>query len=83
MTHKTRQSLFGKINENLSMYDYLGLRIRVGPPPNIREGWYINVRTSNMSPNHVWQHRLFFRSRTEEFEELVVSLLPRISMGYH
>ncbi|KAG8777249.1 hypothetical protein FRB91_009580 [Serendipita sp. 411] len=71
---RPKLSLFGTIKENLSMYDYLGIRAQVGPPPNIRDAWYLNIRTSNMGPTHIWQHRLFFRDRKGEFEDIVLPL---------
>ncbi|CCA70784.1 related to complex I intermediate-associated protein CIA30 precursor, mitochondrial [Serendipita indica DSM 11827] len=71
---RARPTLFGNLAENLSMYEYLGLRVKVGKPPCIRDAWYINLRTKTMDPNHVWQHRLFLRSTDGEFEDAVVRL---------
>ncbi|PVG04109.1 NADH:ubiquinone oxidoreductase complex I intermediate-associated protein 30 [Serendipita vermifera] len=76
---RARTSMFGKIYDNISMYNYIGVRARAGQAPNIRDAWYLNIRTASMSPSHVWQHRLFFRSRDSDFEELI---LPLDQFGY-
>lgn len=79
---QTKKSLFGRIYDNISMYRYIVVRARVGPPPSIRDAWYMNLRTANMSPTHVWQHRLFFRSQGEELETLVVCIILISSLWF-
>ena len=52
-------TLFGPLSHDLTPYSYLALRLRLGL--GIRDAWYINLRTTDMPPTDLWQHRLYFR----------------------
>ena len=52
-------TLFGPLSHDLTPYSYLALRLRLGL--GIRDAWYVNLRTTDMPPTDLWQHRLYFR----------------------
>ena len=70
-------TLFGPLSHDLTPYSYLVLRLRLGL--GIRDAWYVNLRTSDMPPTDLWQHRLYFRGDLQStYEDIRVSAFCRV-----
>ena len=71
LVRQSLPTLFGPLSHDLTSYSYLALRLRLGL--GIRDAWYVNLRTNDMPPTDLWQHRLYFRGDLQsDYEEIRV-----------
>jgi len=70
---KARKTLFGEMEDDLSLYHYLVLRLRVGGDPRTHNSYYCNVQTNSMIQTDLFQHRIWF-SKPDEWEDVVIPL---------
>jgi len=67
-----RPSLFGNLTDDVSLYEYLALRVRAGGDPKTRNGYFVNIQTDGPVQSDLWQHRLYLRGNGD-WEDVYVS----------
>lgn len=61
------------MTEDVSLHEYLALRMRAGGSPRTRNSYYVNIQTDGPVTTDLWQHRLFFHRADGEWEDIFVS----------
>jgi NADH dehydrogenase [ubiquinone] 1 alpha subcomplex assembly factor 1 len=74
-----RPTLFGEMMEDVSLHDYLALRVRLGGHPQSRHSYFVNIQTDGAITTDLWQHRLYFNRDDGGWEDIFVSPLS----SYH
>jgi NADH dehydrogenase [ubiquinone] 1 alpha subcomplex assembly factor 1 len=67
-----RPTLFGETLENIEFHDYLALRVRLGGDPSTHNAYYVNLQTNGPISTDVWQHRLFFKNKDNQWEDIFI-----------
>lgn len=71
-----RPSLFGEITNDVSLHQFLALRLRAGGHPRTRNSYFVNVQTDTIpSAADIWQHRLHFSRTDGGWEEVFVRFI--------
>ncbi|KAG6832812.1 hypothetical protein H0H92_009431 [Tricholoma furcatifolium] len=70
--NKARPTLFGNMTEDVSMHEYLALRVRIGGDPKTRTSYFANIQTSGPMSSDVWQHRLYFQRHDNSWEDIFI-----------
>lgn len=63
--------------DDLSLYDYLALRVRTSGEPRTRSAYFVNLQTDGPVPSDLWQHRLFLNEEADgkTWEDVIVSTM--------
>lgn len=71
---QVRTTLFGHITDDLSLYDYLALRVRASGEPRTRSAYFVNIQTDGPVPSDIWQHRLYLSEEADgkTWEDVIV-----------
>ncbi|KAH8100134.1 hypothetical protein BXZ70DRAFT_940534 [Cristinia sonorae] len=69
---KPRRTLFGEMFEDVSLHEFLALRLRAGGSPRTRNSYYVNIQTDGPVTTDLWQHRLFFHRDDGGWEDVFV-----------
>jgi NADH dehydrogenase [ubiquinone] 1 alpha subcomplex assembly factor 1 len=72
-----RPTLFGELMEDVSLHEYLALRVRVGGQPQSRHSYFVNIQTDGPIATDLWQHRLYFNRDDGGWEDIFVRF-PRV-----
>ncbi|KAF9000623.1 complex I intermediate-associated protein CIA30 [Cyathus striatus] len=70
--NKPRPTMFGDLTEDVSLHQYLALRVRVGGDESTRNSYFVNVQTDSISSHDLWQHRLYFRKANNAWEDIFI-----------
>ncbi|KAF8322615.1 CIA30-domain-containing protein [Clavulina sp. PMI_390] len=55
---RLRTTLFGNMTDDLSLHNYLALRVRASGEPRTRLAYFVNIQTDGPVPSDIWQHKL-------------------------
>ncbi|KAI6025128.1 complex I intermediate-associated protein CIA30 [Pisolithus microcarpus] len=69
---KPRPSLFGEICDDVSNHQFLGLRLRLGGDPRLRNSYFVNIQTDGPLTTDLWQHRLYFKRNDGGWEDIFI-----------
>jgi len=58
--------------DDVSMHEYLALRLRLGGDPRLRNSYFVNIQTDGSMSSEVWQHRLFFKRQDGGWEDVFI-----------
>ncbi|KAL0954637.1 hypothetical protein HGRIS_003592 [Hohenbuehelia grisea] len=67
-----RTTLFGEMCHDVSMHNYLALRVRVAGDPRTRHSYFVNIQTDTPVSTDLWQHRLYFHKADNSWEDLFI-----------
>ncbi|KIY43774.1 complex I intermediate-associated protein CIA30 [Fistulina hepatica ATCC 64428] len=70
---KPKATLFGDILDDLSVHEYLALRVRAGGDPQTHNSYFVNIQTEGSYSRDIWQHRLYFRTK-DQWEDVFIPL---------
>jgi len=73
---RIRTTLFGHITDDLSLYNYLALRVRAAGERRARSAYFVNIQTDGPVPSDLWQHRLYLREDPDgmTWENVIIPL---------
>ncbi|KAH6909053.1 complex I intermediate-associated protein CIA30 [Coprinopsis sp. MPI-PUGE-AT-0042] len=70
--NKNRPTFFGNLFDDVSMHEYLALRLRLGGDARLRNSYFVNIQTDGSMSSEVWQHRLFFKRQDGGWEDVFI-----------
>ncbi|KIJ23821.1 hypothetical protein M422DRAFT_217409, partial [Sphaerobolus stellatus SS14] len=76
-----RKSLFGEIEDDVSLYHYLVLRVRVAGDKSTHNSYYCNVQTNSLIQTDLFQHRIWF-NKPYEWEDVAIPLEAFVLTSY-
>ena len=65
--------MFGDLMDDVSGHEYLALRVRLAGDPTTHNSYFVNVQTGGPVSSDLWQHRLYFKKRDNDWEDIFVS----------
>ncbi|KAF8519290.1 complex I intermediate-associated protein 30-domain-containing protein [Gautieria morchelliformis] len=69
--NKTRNTLFGELMDDVSLHEYLLLRVKIGGDPRTHNSYFANIQTESSISTDLFQHRLWF-SKPNEWEDIII-----------
>jgi hypothetical protein len=57
---------------DMSLHQYLALRVRLGGHPRTRNSYFVNIQTDGAINADLWQHRLYTRRDDGDWEDVFV-----------
>ncbi|KAF9507699.1 hypothetical protein BS47DRAFT_1366462 [Hydnum rufescens UP504] len=74
--NRVRTTLFGNITDDLTLHNYLALRVRPAGDPRTRTAYFVNIQTDGPIPTDLWQHRLYLpeNSSGNTWESVIIPL---------
>ncbi|KAF8506148.1 complex I intermediate-associated protein CIA30 [Hysterangium stoloniferum] len=69
--NKTRNSLFGEIEDDVSLRQYLLLRVKAGGDTRTHNSYYCNIQTNTLISTDLFQHRIWF-SKPGQWEDIII-----------
>lgn len=62
------------MTDDLSLYNYLALRVRASGEPRTRSAYFVNIQTDGPVPSDIWQHRLYLGDEADgkTWEDVIV-----------
>lgn len=70
---KTRNTLFGEMMDDVSLHEYLVLRVKLGGDVRTHHSYFANIQTESSISTDLFQHRLWF-NKPNEWEDLIVCI---------
>jgi len=64
--------MFGDLMDDVSAHEYLALRVRLAGDPSTHNSYYVNIQTGGPVSSDLWQHRLYFRRRDNDWEDIFI-----------
>lgn len=64
--------MFGDLTDDVSGHEYLALRVRLAGDPATHNSYYVNIQTGGPVSSDLWQHRLYFRRRDNDWEDVFI-----------
>jgi len=73
--NRVRTTLFGNMTDDLTLHNYLALRVRAAGDPRTRTAYFVNVQTEGEIPTDLWQHRLYLPENSgNTWENVIIPL---------
>ncbi|KAF8575424.1 complex I intermediate-associated protein CIA30 [Ramaria rubella] len=69
--NKTRGTLFGEMTDDVSLHEYLLLRVKAGGDARTHNSYFANIQTDSAISTDLFQHRLWF-NKANEWEDVII-----------